>query len=326
MNKKFAILFLTATMLSTALVGCGGAKDASKAPTATPTATETATPVASTEAQATQAVVFEGKYVVNADYVKQNKANIILVDARGEDAAKKGTIEGAVATNWQSLATCADGKSGDAMWGVMLDPARLSERLSALGLDKEKEIVLFGEANGGWGDEGRILWELVAAGYDNVKMVDGGIKALQATGLQTAKGMATPTPVTVTVEALDATHNINTDELKKDYTKYKIVDVRADEEYNGKVLYGEAKGGHLPGAIHIKFTDLFNEDGMLKSNEEITKIFEDNGISKTDNVVMYCTAGIRSAYMQLIAEMCGFENVKNYDESYYRWCNVNEVE
>ena len=27
-----------------------------------------------------------------------------------------------------------------------------------------------------------------------------------------------------------------------------------------------------------------------------------------------------------IAEMCGFENTLNYDESYYRWCAVNEVE
>ena len=84
--------------------------------------------------------------------------------------------------------------------------------------------------------------------------------------------------------------------------------VRADEEYDGETLYGEAKGGHLPGAIHIRYTDLFQKSGMLKSNAEITKMFEDAGITKDDKVVTYCTAGIRSGYMQLILEMCGFKN------------------
>ena len=55
-------------------------------------------------------------------------------------------------------------------------------------------------------------------------------------------------------------------------------------------------------------------------------MFEEAGIAKTDKIVTYCTAGIRSAYMQLILEMCGFENSMNYDESYYRWSASQEVE
>lgn len=55
-------------------------------------------------------------------------------------------------------------------------------------------------------------------------------------------------------------------------------------------------------------------------------MFEAAGLAKTDNIVTYCTAGIRSAYMQLILEMCGYENTWNYDESYYRWCACQEVE
>ena len=157
-------------------------------------------------------------------------------------------------------------------------------------------------------------------------MVDGGFAALEAAGLETEKGGAKPEAVEVKVEAIDNTHNINTADLKANYDDYKVVDVRADEEWEGKTLYGEAKGGHLPKAIHIRFTDLFNEDGTLKPNAEITKMFEDAGITKEDKIVTYCTAGIRSAYMQLVLEMCGFENTQNYDESFYRWCAVEELE
>ena len=87
------------------------------------------------------------------------------------------------------------------------------------------------------------------------------------------------------IDSIETTHVINTDELKANYDDYKVVDVRADEEYDGETLYGEAKGGHLPGAIHIRYTDLFQKSGMLKSNAEITKMFEDAGITK-DGLLM----------------------------------------
>lgn len=104
------------------------------------------------------------------------------------------------------------------------------------------------------------------------------------------------------------------------------MDTRTDKEYNGKTMYGEANGGHLPGAIQIRYTDLFNSDSTLKSNEDLTKMFEDAGLSKEDHIITYCTGGIRSAYMQLVMEMCGFENSENYDESFYRWCVEGDLE
>lgn len=300
-------LFL-AMILTVGLVGCGGSGE--EATTETGAAT----------------VAFEGEYIVTADYVKENLDQIIVVDARGEDAAKKGTVKGAVATTWQYLATCEDSAAGDANWGCILDTERLSERLGSLGLDKEKEIVLFSNAEDGWGEDGRIAWELIAAGYENVKMVNGGIKALKAAGVEMQKGGSTLEAVTVEIESIDETHVINTDELQAIYAECKVVDVRADKEYNGKTPYGEANGGHLPGAIHIKYTDLFQNDSTLKSVDELTKLFEDAGLTKEDHIVTYCTAGIRSAYMQLVMEMCGFTNVENYDESFYRWCVVGELE
>ncbi len=270
--------------------------------------------------------VFEGEYVVTPEYVKENLDDIILVDARGIDGSSDTTIEGAMALAWQYLATCEDGATGDEYWGCILDTERLSERLSELGLDPEKEIVLFGSSQAGWGDDGRIAWELIAVGYENVKIVDGGYDGLVAAGLETQKGASTYEAVEVVIEEIDETHVINTTELEEIYDNVVVIDVRADDEYEGKTLYGEANGGHLPGAIQIRFTDLFDDNGFLKSNEEIVAIFEEAGLSEDDTIVTYCTAGIRSAYMQLVLEMCGYEDSMNYDESFYRWSAINELE
>lgn len=306
MKKKLLGMIICAVIVGTVFTGC-----AAKAET-------TATEVTNDS--------FSGEYVVDPDYVKENLSNIKLVDARGAEVAAKGTVKGAIATTWQYLATCEDGKSGDPNWGCILDPTRLSERLGGLGLGKDDEIIVFGDAVSGWGREGRITWELIAAGYKNVKFVDGGFAALKAAGIETTNEAAIPVPVAVKIDSIDNTHNVTTDELTKNLSNYKVIDVRPDDEFNGAVLYGETKGGHIPGAIQIRMVDLFKADGNLKSNKDIEKILTDAGIAKDDKIVTYCTAGIRSAYMQLVLEMCGYENTMNYDESFYRWSAVNNVE
>lgn len=310
-SKKILSLLLLVSMTLCLLVGCQG-KDSSGNKAAGKSATETLT----------------GKYIADTDYIKSKigDANVILVDARGEKEAKKGTIKGAMAMMWQEIAKVADGQTGDEMWGTVLEKDALEKKLGSLGLDKNKEIILFANGKNGWGDDGRILWCLRIAGYDKVKMANCSFENLKAAGIKTTDDIAKLPECKVKIDSMDYSHDINTDELKKDYDTYKVVDVRADKEFNGEILYGEKKGGRLPKAIHIGFTDLYKEDGFLKSKDDIVKMFTDKKINKDDKIVTYCTAGIRSAHMQLILEMCGFENTKNYDESYYRWCAVNEVE
>lgn len=273
---------------------------------------------------------FTGKYLVTADYVKEHVKddNILFVDCRGADKAKKGTVEGAIAITWQDLATCDDsyGSQGDENWGKIPEPEDLSERLSKLGMTKDKEIILLGETSTGWGDDARVLWELAAAGYTDIKMVDGGYNAVKDAGVPIQKGASEPVAADVTIDTIDNTHVMDTEELLNNYDNYVVVDSRTDAEYNGATKYKEAKGGHLPGAIHIRYTDLFREDGTLKSQADIEKMMEDAGISKSDNIVVYCTGGIRSAYIQLVLEMCGYEHTWNYGQSYWRWCVVGDVE
>jgi len=311
--KKFAILLLMVLLSATLLLsGC--------APT---------TNQKTTEPKTSETPSFTGKYIVTADYVKNNlkNSNVLLVDARGEEAAKAGTVEGAMPMTWQLIANMVP-KKGEPMWATIQEPKVLSQSLTNLGLTKDKEIILFAAGKNGWGDDGRIAWELISAGFKNVKMVNGGYDALVVAGLPIVRGGVAPTPAAtpVVVESIDMTRVINTEELKANYSAYKILDVRAPKEYNGGVYYGEARGGRLPNSINIDFVNLFDSQNMLKSNEEITKMLNDAGFNKEDKIITYCTTGIRSAYFQLILEMCGFNNVKNYDESYNRWCVAEEVE
>lgn len=64
-----------------------------------------------------------------------------------------------------------------------------------------------------------------------------------------------------------ASLNATTEYISSNLDKLKIIDVREADEYNGAVKYGEARGGHLPKAINITWTKLYNTDGTVKSQK-----------------------------------------------------------
>lgn len=310
MRKKrkswIGLVFLTAVLLIT---GCGGKTQ----------------PVG---ADSDIESVFHGAYIIDAEEAasKIGEEDVQFLDARGTKKAFLGTVDGAAVTDWQSISTCDEGNAGDAGWGLVPEPEKLGKLLGELGLDKEKQIIIIGAPEEGWGEDGRVLWELLQAGFRDVKIVDGGIEALKAAGVKLKMGGSSLPESEVTIDELDTSHDMTTEELQENYEKFKIVDVRTVEEYEGAILYDEVQGGHLPGAVNIPYVDLFQENGMLKSNEELTELFESNGLNKTDEIVTYCTGGIRSAYVQLVMEMCGYTHTYSYGQSFWRWAVVGEVE
>lgn len=269
---------------------------------------------------------FSGNLVISAAEAKNRiAAGATAVDTRGIKSSEE-TAKGAITMSWPMISNMPGaGKAGHAR---SLSATEISTKLGALGLGVNDEIILFsaGHATGGWGDDGRIAWQLIQCGYTNVKIVNGGLPAMKDAGIVTQTGPTAPKAKSVTVASVDTkSHDITTEELLANFDQYKIVDVRANAEYDGGVLYNEASGGHIKGAIHIRFSDLFRYDGTLKSNAELMKMFEAKGLAKSDKIVTYCTGGIRSAYMQLVLQMLGYENSYNYAESAYRWSNTQDA-
>lgn len=284
---------------------------------------------------------FTGEYVISASELKAKMdagAKLKLVDTRGI-SSKKETIKGAITMTWQQISKSpkTDGTvSGEAGFARTLSASKISTVLSSLGLGKNDQIILIsdGYASGGWGDDGRVLWQLQQCGYTNVKMLNGGVSAMKAEcgskwSNYSQMGPSKATKKTVTISSVNQDANgittANLLSLYKNNKDFKVVDVRTNAEYDGAVLYGEKSGGHMKNAVHIRFTDLFRVDGTLKSVSELTKMFEDAGLEKGDKIITYCTGGIRSGYMQLVLKMCGFDNALNYAESAYRWSNTKSA-
>jgi thiosulfate/3-mercaptopyruvate sulfurtransferase len=253
----------------------------------------------------------------DAAWLKQNLTNVIVVDARSNKNFQKAHIPGAVSAPWQPF-THMEGKPGNPGWGVLLPQELLAAKIGALGIDGRKTVIVYADPPG-WGEDGRFAWMARMVGIKDVKILDGGLAAWKQAGGEISKTNLNPPSRTMKISTWDKGLTATTDWIQSRLGQIKIVDSRTESEFDGARKYGEARGGHLPGAISIPFENLFNADGTVKNPLALKQLFQAAGLKPEDEIVAYCTAGIRSAYMALVMRMVGFGNARNYDASFYDW-------
>ena len=275
---------------------------------------------------------FDFKKLVDAEYLLNNRTNnnVVVIDARGS-MLEEGSLmyDKAIVVDWTDISLL--GEFGGEDLGKLLSKENYQQIFSKLGITDESEVLVYGFTmpEQGFGDEARVLYTFSYAGFDNVKFIDGGFKQVEKLGFN-KKYVPTTDRIDVSdVVRNEATQNkkaIYTDELlsKIGNTDVQIIDTRLEVEYNGRVIYGENKAGHIPGAISLPFNSLVDSNGFLKSRAALEKYVTDKGLDKNKLQVTYCTTGVRASYVTVILEELGF-TVRNYEPSFARYANVGEV-
>ena len=98
-----------------------------------------------------------------------------------------------------------------------------------------------------------------------------------------------------------------------------IIDTRERREYEGGTPYGETRGGHVPGAVHLHYRSLLRKDGRLRSPGALKRLLQKAGISSNKEIIAYCTGGVRSGYVVAVLAHLGFSKVLNYAGSMWAW-------
>ena len=76
------------------------------------------------------------------------------------------------------------------------------------------------------------------------------------------------------------------------------------------------RSGHISGSVNVPFKELVNEDGTLKSNSELGKIFTQKDIDITKTSVCSCGSGLSACIIGLGLNVLGNEKVTIYDGSW----------
>jgi thiosulfate/3-mercaptopyruvate sulfurtransferase len=257
------------------------------------------------------------KYLATVWHVHDNLAHSVIVDARPAADYAAGHIPGAINVAWQAFSQVDTGTAGDPGWGTLKSPSELAAIFSRLGFDKNKQILVYASPVS-WGADGRILWMLRLAGFDNSLMLDGGYKAWTDAGYPASTDVAKPTPLSAAVGPLDQTLRTTTSKLSPVIASVKLLDVRSGKEFAGLLGPGMKRGGRIPGAVNIPFESWFKADGTLKSIADLVAALQAAAITRDSDIVVYSTDGVSSAYVTLVLDGIGYK-VRNYDGSFIEW-------
>jgi thiosulfate/3-mercaptopyruvate sulfurtransferase len=189
--------------------------------------------------------------------------------------------------------------------------------LATRGVSFERPVVLYESQSGMLA--ARAFWFLEYFGHGHVRVLNGGTRAWTAAGLPLTTESDAPVATTWTGtrrgEVLATWKDLHDKLGKPDVA---VLDTRTDGEYCGTTVRS-ARGGAVPGAVHIEWTRNLAPDGTFKPPAELRAMYEAAGITPDKEVIAYCQGGYRAANAYLALRLLGYPRVSNYLGSWREW-------
>lgn len=271
-----------------------------------------ATALAAEEGYARPQLLMEPSTMINPAV----RHGLVILDARPRADYDVGHLPGA---RWVDHGTWKDafGSGGDA-------PA-WSQRIGRLGIDGRRPVVIYDDNR--LKDAARIWWILRYWGVDDVRLLNGGWK-----GWNSVKG----TISTARQEWPDAEFAVSRRSrlltTKEDILQalrgggVQIIDARSEAEYCGTDLRDNRRGGAIPGAKHLEWSDLIDHDtDRFLPADQLGDRLKTAGIELHRPTVSHCQSGGRASVMAFALELMGADDVSNYYLGWSEWGNAPDT-
>ncbi len=270
-------------------------------------------------------------FLVSAEWLHQHleDQSLKIVDCQwDENAYLRAHIPGAVMRPGHPYIKSE--KNGEVS-KFLLNPDEFRKMMQRLGIQKNTSVICYDEWSNHFAT--RFWWVAQYYGFTRVKLLNGGWQAW----------LEKEYPVSCKVETGPASHatpelqeNPSVNILREEVMaalrnpKWQILDVRSDDEFEGKNLAGNQRGGHLEGAIHLEWDQLLmpaNDKGAryFLSPESMEGKIAGSGIKKDKKIIVHCQSGVRASFTVFCLNMLGFQKVRLYDGSMAEWANADQT-
>jgi len=261
--------------------------------------------------------------LVDTDWAAQhlNDPNVRFVEVNVDVAAyENGHIPGAVGWHWKN----------DLETQIRRNVASRDEiqnLLSRSGISPDTTVVLYGDSSNWFA--AYAFWLLKYHGHRDVRLLNGGRQKWQAEGRPAVTERPSYPRVSYGANGPDSSIRALRDFIlpRVGQPGLALVDVRSPKEYKGELLApehlpqeGAQRGGHIPGAKNIVWSEAVREDGTFKSADELKAIYGGQDVTPDKEVVAYCRIGERAAHTWFVLKyLLGYPKVRNYDGSWTEW-------
>lgn len=252
--------------------------------------------------------------------------DILLIDVRDAADYAKEHISGAVNVPdifYHLTTTSADELSATYQ--------KFEDILSDVGLKPGQKAVLYEDGlTTRFGSSCRGWWLLNHLGHNNTAILDQGLAAWKAAGLPTDNAVVAATPSDFKVAINNDIIATREDVLAAiDDDSVVLLDNRDAREwfcegsspYDADGVDYSPRRGRIPSARWVEWYELMDNSNIptFKSASEITEILAAQGITKDDDIIIYCFKGSRASNTFAALKMAGFTKLRNYLGSWYEW-------
>lgn len=178
----------------------------------------------------------------------------------------------------------------------------------------------------------RIATILKYIGIKDVRIINGGTKALKRDNIPMERGIVKKVPIQNigSTKISNKNYIVEMDEAKKaiDSPNEQLVDVRSWDEYIGKVSgysYMDRKGrptGSIfanSGSSSTTLENYRNIDDTMRNGNEILNLWKSLGIDPNKKLVFFCGSGWRAAEVLIYSNVLGFMNNSVYSNGWQEW-------
>jgi thiosulfate/3-mercaptopyruvate sulfurtransferase len=238
--------------------------------------------------------------------------------ARHDDYAA-GHIPGAVYLDWTRDIVDLD----DPVMVQVAPPEKIARVLGDLGIGDDSVVVAYDD----WYSmfAGRLLWVLRYYGFENGRILNGGLLKWRAEGRPLSADVPAHAPAAFTPRPQPHLRKTADQILAALGSDTLLIDARGEKEFRGEESRA-ARGGHIPGAVNVFYQSLLDaQDHTYASPEELRARFAAAGVDLASlderEVVAYCNGGVSATPAALALEVATGKRAALYDGSWNEWGN-----
>ena len=268
--------------------------------------------------------------LVDPEWLEKHRSDpeVKLIEIAGMNqnqmqAYKEGHVPGAVCWKWKEMLW-------DSHRRDFPTPEDRARRRGEAGIGNDTTVVFYGE-----GVQFGIYawWTFMYCGHANVKVLDGARYRWAAEGRPLVTDEPPPeVPVDYKPVKRNEKMRIHRDKvlaaLRKNETV--ILDARSPEEYSGQRVggpggpdIGALRYGRIPGAKHLYFEDLLDDNKAFKPAQELQRLVEARGVAPHTDIITYCRMSHRATVLYFaLTQLLGYKKVRIYDGSWTEWGNL----
>jgi len=254
-----------------------------------------------------------------AKHLKDSNVRFVEVDV-DFSVYESGHIPGAVGWHWKEELETQIRRN-------VASRDELRDLLSRSAISPDTTVVLYGDSSNWFA--AYAFWLLKYHGHNDVRLLNGGRQKWQAEARPTTTERPTYPRAAYSGNGPDSSIRALRDFILPRVSQpgVALVDVRSPKEYKGELLApehlpqeGAQRGGHIPGARNIVWSEAVREDGTFKSADELRALYGGQDVTPDKEVIAYCRIGERSSHTWFVLKyLLGYPHVRNYDGSWTEW-------